>query len=62
MENEEKGKGGRPSTGREYPHKVFGYFDDEGLQKLRALARIYGGNASAIRRAVDKLAEAEGVE
>lgn len=57
----EKNKGGRPATGKQYPHKVFGYFDDEGLRLLRVLVEKYGSEANTIRQAVKALAAKDGV-
>lgn len=64
----EKRPVGRPATGRTYPHKVFGYVDDEGLRLLRQLAARTGagglprGESGVVRDAIRALAEKEGVE
>lgn len=58
-----KNKGGRPATGRTYPHKVFGYLDDETLRLLEILeAKRARGRAEVIRLGIEALAEKEGVK
>jgi len=66
--NEPKNKGGRPATGRRYPHKVFGYVGDEELRLLKILAEKENGGgrprgeAGVIRAGIRALAREEGVE
>jgi hypothetical protein len=68
MEEKPKGKGGRPPTGRLFPHKVFGYVSDEDWALLHRLAaRMNGtgkprGMAGVIRQGLRALAEKEKVE
>ena len=59
--------GGRPPTGPLYPHKVWGYVNDEELRLLNTLAQTVGaggrprGMAGVLRDAIRALAEKEGV-
>ena len=67
MEPTEKSRGGRPPTGRTFPHKVFGYVTDEELRLLERLEQKTNGSgrprgrAGTIREAIRALAEKEGV-
>lgn len=68
MDEGEKRKGGRPATGRLFPHKVFGYISDDELRLLEILAQKINGSgrprgvAGVLRAAIRALAEKEGVE
>jgi hypothetical protein len=61
-EEERKKAGGRPATGHQYPHKVFGYFDQAGVILLDRLAqRTKQSRAAVLRQAVEEMAKREGV-
>ena len=65
METQKRGAGGRPATGRLFPHKVFGYVADEELRLLNALAQKPDGSgrprgmAGVIREGIRALAREE---
>jgi hypothetical protein len=64
-ETPRKGKGGRPPTGRLFPHKVFGYVNDEDWELLHRLAAKMNGSgkprgmAGVVRAAIKALAREE---
>lgn len=63
MDEERKNKGGRPATGRAFPHKVYGYLGDEEQRLLNLLAaKDARGDALVIRLAIRELARREGIE
>jgi len=54
---EEKNRGGRPATGKQFPHRVTAYFDGPLLKLLKTLAekmngRGRRGEAATIREAL----------
>jgi len=57
-----KHPGGRPATGRRYPHKLFSYGSDRDRELTAALAEKWEVSvAEAIRRAVREAAKREKV-
>lgn len=66
MEEPKKGRVGRPPTGRLFPHKVFGYVNDEEWRLLQELAAETNGSgrprgmAGVLRAGIRALAKQEG--
>jgi hypothetical protein len=53
-----KGIGGRPATGRKYPHKVTAYLSDEAMAWLDKWAEKHRWDrAQALREAVESVRE-----